>query len=159
MRPWYAGSMPTVTAHARHAIPTAMASRGFRLTGPRRAVVDALVDHAAPMSVAEIHARLTGRRVNLVSIYRAVKLLCELGLMRVADASKGTQRFELAEQFTGHHHHLVCQRCGGVEDLDGCLLDDKVLDAIRQRVRRSRNFRLTGHDLRLLGLCRRCEAR
>ncbi len=136
-----------------------MASKGFRLTGPRRAVVDVLVDHAAPMSVAEIHARLTGRRVNLVSIYRAVKLLCELGLMRVADASKGTQRFELAEQFTGHHHHLVCQQCGSVEDLDGCLLEDDVLDAIRHRVRRSRSFRLIGHDLKLFGLCRRCDSR
>lgn len=151
--------MPAVIAHARHAIPTAIASRGFRLTGPRRAVVEVLVDCAAPMSVAEIHARLTERRVNLVSIYRAVKLLCELGLMRVADASKGTQRFELAEQFTGHHHHLVCQRCGSVEDLDGCLLEDDVLETIRQRLRRSRGFRLTGHDLKLFGLCRRCDAR
>ena len=52
--------MPVTAAHARHAIPTAIASKGFRLTGPRRAVVDALVHHAAPMSVAEIHARLTG---------------------------------------------------------------------------------------------------
>jgi Fur family ferric uptake transcriptional regulator len=151
--------MPSTSAHARHAIPTAIASKGFRLTGPRRAVVDTLVDAAAPMSAAEIHARLAARRVNLVSIYRAVNLLCELGLLRVADTSKGTQRFELAEQFTGHHHHLVCERCGRVEDLDGCLLEDGVLDAIRQRVRRSRSFRLTGHDLKLFGLCRRCDSR
>jgi Fur family transcriptional regulator, ferric uptake regulator len=149
--------MPSTAAHARHAIPTAIANKGFRLTGPRRAVVDVLVDHAAPMSVAEIQASLKGRRANLVSIYRSVNLLCELGLLRVADTSKGTQRFELAEQFTGHHHHLVCQECGSVEDLNGCLLEDAVLDAIRQRVRRSRSFRLTGHDLKLVGLCRRCD--
>ena len=151
--------MSPMVSHARHAIPTAIASKGFRLTGPRRAVVDALVDRAAPMSVAEIHARLAGQRVNLVSVYRAVNLLCGLGLMRVADTSKGTQRFELAEQFTGHHHHLVCQDCGSVEDLDGCLLDDQVLAAIGQRVRRSRRFRLTGHDLKLFGLCRHCDPR
>jgi Fe2+ or Zn2+ uptake regulation protein len=149
--------MPVTASHARHAIPTAIASKGFRLTGPRRAVVDAMIDHAAPMSVAEIKARVAGRGVNLVSIYRAVKLLCELGLMRVADTSKGTQRFELAEQFTGHHHHVICQQCGTVEDLDGCLLDDAVLEAIRRRVRRARGFRLTGHDLKVFGLCRRCD--
>jgi Fur family transcriptional regulator, ferric uptake regulator len=151
--------MPVTLAHARHVIPTAIANQGFRLTGPRRAVVDVLVDHAAPMSVADIHTRLQGRPANLVSIYRAVNLLCKLGLLRVADTSKGTQRFELAEQFTGHHHHLVCQQCGSVEDLDGCLLEDEVLAAIRQRVRRTRSFRLTGHDLKLFGLCRRCDAR
>jgi len=80
-------------------------------------------------------------------------------LLRVVDASKGTQRFELAEQFTGHHHHLICQVCGSVEDLDGCLLQSDALDAIRERVRRSRSFRLTGHDLKLIGICRRCDAR
>jgi Fur family ferric uptake transcriptional regulator len=151
--------MSAVTAHARQAIPSVIASKGLRLTGSRRAVIDALVDHAGPMSVAEIRARLRGRPVNLVSIYRAVNLLCELGLLRVADASRGTQRFELAERFTGHHHHLVCQECGSVEDLDGCLLGEAVLDAARRRVRRARSFRLTGHDLRLLGLCRRCDSR
>jgi Fur family ferric uptake transcriptional regulator len=150
--------VPIRSAHARHAIPTAMASQGLRLTGPRQAVVEALVDHGAPMSVAEIRDRLKGRPVNLVSIYRAVNLLCELGLLRVVDTTKGKQRFELAEQFTGHHHHLVCQVCGNVEDLDGCLLEDDALNAIRQRVRRLRNFRLTGHDLKLVGVCRRCDA-
>jgi Fur family ferric uptake transcriptional regulator len=136
-----------------------MASRGLRLTGPRQAVVEALVDHAAPMSVAEIADRLKGRRINLVSIYRSVNLLCELGLLRVVDTAKGKQRFELAEQFTGHHHHLVCEVCGSVEDLDGCLLEDAALNAMRQRVRRLRSFRLTGHDLKLVGVCKRCDSR
>jgi Fur family ferric uptake transcriptional regulator len=148
--------MPVTAAHPRHAIPTAIASRGFRLTGPRRAVVDIVVRHPGPLTVAEIRGRLKGRPANLVSIYRAVNLLCRLGLLRVADASTGTQRFELAEQFTGHHHHLICQRCGRVEDLEGCLLGDAVLDEIRQRVRRSRSFRMTEHDLKLFGLCRHC---
>jgi len=146
-------------ARARRTIPDEIARRGFRITGPRRAVVDVLVQQAAPMAVAEIHTKLRARRANLVSVYRAVNLLCELGLLRVADTSKGTQRFELAEQFTGHHHHLVCQECGRVEDLDGCLLEAEVLDAVRQRVRRSRSFRLTGHDLKLFGICRRCDSR
>jgi Fur family ferric uptake transcriptional regulator len=152
-------SAPTGARGARHTIPDEIARHGFRLTGPRRAVVDVLVAHASPMSVAEIHARLKIRRANLVSVYRAVNLLCELGLLRVADTSKGTQRFELAEQFIGHHHHLVCQECGSVEDLDGCLLEADVLGALRQRVRRSRSFRLTGHDLKLFGICRRCDSR
>ena len=149
--------MPTAS-HARHAIPTAIASRGFRLTGPRKAVVDVLVDRGVPMSVAEVQRDLKGRRVNLVSIYRSLNLLCELGLLRVADASKGGQRFELAEQFTGHHHHLVCQVCGSVQDLDGCLLADDALDGLRQRVRRLRSFRLTGHDLKLVGVCGQCDS-
>ena len=52
------------------------------------------------MTVAEIHSRLKGRSPNLVSIYRTVNLLSQLGLLRVADTTKGTHRFELAERFT-----------------------------------------------------------
>jgi Fe2+ or Zn2+ uptake regulation protein len=53
----------------------------------------------------------------------------------------------------------VCEECGQVEDLDGCLLEEPVLTALARQVRRSRSFRLTGHDLKLFGICRRCESR
>ena len=138
-------------------IPDLLARRGVRLTAPRREVVDVLVRHAAPLSVAEIHARLGTRQINLVSVYRTVHLLLALGLVRIADESKGTRWFELAEAFTGHHHHLVCQGCGHVEDLDGCWLGQEMLDALNRRVRRRRRFLVTGHDLKLIGLCRQCE--
>ena len=142
---------------AARTLPDMLARRGVRLTAPRRAVVEVLVAQAAPQSVAEIHARLDNRRVNLVSVYRTVRLLMELGFVRVANESKGTQRFELAEAFTGHHHHLVCQECGHVEDLEGCWLRQDVLAALLRRVQRRRRFRVTAHDFKLLGLCRQCS--
>lgn len=151
--------MASTSRDARSAIPRLIASQGFRLTGPRRAVVDVLVKESAPLTVAEIHRGLKNRRINVVSVYRAVHLLRGLGLLQVADTSRGTKRFELDEQFTGHHHHLICQDCGRVEDLDGCLLEATVLEALGRRVRRSRSFRITHHDLKLFGLCRRCDGR
>ena len=150
---------PTRGADPRTKIPGLMAERGFRLTRPRRAVLEVLLAQVAPLSAAEIHARLANRRVNLVSVYRAVHLMLDLGALRVADESRGTQRFELAEEFTGHHHHLVCRVCGAVEDLDGCLVADDLLAALARRVRRARRFRVTDHDLRLFGLCAWCDRR
>jgi Fur family ferric uptake transcriptional regulator len=140
----------------RITIPSLLVGRGFRLTIPRRAVVNVLVDEGKPMSVAEIHGRLRKQSVNLVSVYRTVQLLRGLGLLRVADTSKGIQRFELAEAFTGHHHHLICQSCGRVEDMDGCVLAEKALASLHRRVRRAQRFRVTGHDLKLFGLCQDC---
>ena len=148
-------NMRRLTSDAR-TIPELLASRGLRLTAPRRAVVDVLVQHPAPLSVAEIHARLDNRRINVVSVYRTVRLLLDLELVRIADESRGTQRFELAETFTGHHHHLVCQECGQVEDLQGCWLGQEMLDALHRRVQRLRRFRVTAHDLKLFGLCAAC---
>jgi Fur family ferric uptake transcriptional regulator len=95
-------------------------------------------------------------------VYRTVRLLIQQRLVRPTDtlrltaALRGSQRYELAEEFTGHHHHLICQGCGAIEDLDGCLLADAALTQLARYVRRTRRFAVTEHEVRLFGLCRRC---
>jgi Fur family ferric uptake transcriptional regulator len=142
----------------RDAIPRLLARRGYRITAPRRAVLDALATGQEPRTVAQLHHALGVERVNLVSVYRTVKLLCDVGLVRATDAAQGQRRYELAEPFTAHHHHLICRRCGQIEDLDGCLLEADVLVRLGRRVRQSHGFRVTDHELRFFGTCRRCEA-
>jgi Fe2+ or Zn2+ uptake regulation protein len=140
----------------RDSLVTLLASRRIRVTRPRRAVLEVIAEARHPVSVAEIHARLRGRNVNIGSVYRTIALLCRLDVMQLADTSRSTQRFELSEMFIGHHHHLVCQRCGDVRDLDGCILRKPVLARLERRLRRSVRFHVTGHDLRLYGLCGDC---
>lgn len=144
------GDPRATTAHV-------LAREGYRLTGPRRAVLDVLAGSAVPLTVGEIHARLGRGRANIVSVYRAINLLVKLGLVRATDSGRAGLRYELTEQFTGHHHHLICQRCGRIEDLDGCLLPDDELVRVNRRVWHLREFRVTEHELRLLGLCRSCQ--
>ncbi len=147
-----------MTTATRIAIPHLLARRGHRLTGPRRAVLNVLGESGVPLTVAEIHSRVGHHRVNIVSVYRTVKLLVAEGLLRATDSTHGGQRYELGEQFTGHHHHLICQSCGRIEDLEGCPLTDDSLARLNQRVRHSRQFRVTDHEIRLFGLCRECQA-
>jgi Fur family ferric uptake transcriptional regulator len=149
---------PVVVEDPRDAIPRLLARRGYRITAPRRAVLEALATAQEPRTVAQLHSALGGERVNLVSVYRTVKLLCEVGLVRATDAAQGQRRYELAEPFTAHHHHLICRRCGQIEDLEGCLLEPDVLVRLGRRVRQSHRFRVTDHELRFFGLCRRCDA-
>jgi len=148
---------PAVIEDPREAIPRLLARRGYRITAPRRAVLDALATGQEPRTVAQLHRALGGERVNLVSVYRTVKLLSDVGLVRATDAAQGQRRYELAEPFTAHHHHLICRRCGHIEDLDGCLLEADVLTRLGRRVRQSHRFRVTDHELRFFGLCRRCD--
>jgi Fur family ferric uptake transcriptional regulator len=148
---------PAVAEDPRDAIPRLLARRGYRITAPRRAVLHALATAPEPRTVAQLHSALGGERVNLVSVYRTVKLLCEVGLVRATDASQGQRRYELAEPFMAHHHHLICRRCGQIEDLDGCLLEADVLTRLGRRVRQSHRFRVTDHELRFFGVCRRCD--
>jgi Fur family ferric uptake transcriptional regulator len=150
------------SAAVRETLPHLLVRRGLRLTGPRRAVLEVLAGSREPLTVPEIHARLGGRRAHIVSVYRTVHLLMRLRLVRPTDslrreaALRGSHRYELAEEFTGHHHHLICQGCGAIEDLDGCLLADAALTRLARYVRRTRRFAVTEHEVRLFGLCRRC---
>ena len=134
-----------------------LADRGYRATAPRRQVLDVLVTSPTPLAAAEIHRRLQNRRINLASVYRTLHVLLRLEVLRATDAIGGEKRFELADPLDDHHHHLICQGCGRIEDLDGCPLDERVLRAVNRRVRRSRRFRIVQHDLRLIGACEDCD--
>jgi Fur family ferric uptake transcriptional regulator len=148
------------TADSGQAIGRAVSRLGYRLTGPRRAVADVLAQAREPMTVAEIHRAVGIRPPNLASVYRAVNLLARIGLVRVTDASRSrpSARYELAEPFTGHHHHLICRVCGRIEDLDGCVIPNDALGRLTRRLGRAKGFRVTEHELRLFGRCRECRA-
>jgi Fur family ferric uptake transcriptional regulator len=121
-------------------------------------VLDVLAESRMPMTVPEIHARLSPRRANIASVYRTVHLLTGLSLVRSTDTTRRSRRYELTEPFTGHHHHLICQACGRIEDLEGCVLTDEVLARLTRSVRVSRQFQVLEHELRLFGRCRDCAA-
>jgi Fe2+ or Zn2+ uptake regulation protein len=148
--------MSQVADRARQRLPHLLARRGLRLTRPRRAVLAVLAESRVPMTVSEIHARLSPR-ANVVSVYRTVNLLVRLHLVRLTDATRQGQRYELAEAFTGHHHHLLCEACGRIEDLDGCVLSQEVLTRVTRSVRHSRQFHGNGRELQLFGRCRNCR--
>ncbi len=65
-------------------------------------------------------------------------------------------RFELAEDLTEHHHHLLCVACGKVIDFTlAANLERKITDAITEVVV-PEGFRQHSHRLDVLGLCATC---
>lgn len=135
-----------------------LARQGHRLTGPRRAILEAVSASDDPLTVAEIHARVGPQQVNHVTVYRTVHLLVSAGLLRAVDTTRGALRYELAEQFTGHHYFLICQECGRIEKSTGCPISDDALARLTRRVRQTSRFHVVDHELRILGLCRTCHA-
>ena len=65
-------------------------------------------------------------------------------------------RFELAEDLTGHHHHLVCGTCGRVEDFTVSHQLERSLDAALARVAGDTGFQVDHHRLDLVGTCSNC---
>ena len=68
-----------------------------------------------------------------------------------------TPRWELAEGILGHHHHLVCARCGEVRDVRMTTALERALDAGLAGLARGAGYALDGHRLDLIGRCRSCR--
>jgi Fe2+ or Zn2+ uptake regulation protein len=131
---------------------TLLHNAGCKVTPQRIAVLQALATGSHLASCQEIWKRAQRHcdDLGLVTVYRTLGRLHDAGLVELVE-SGGTAYFGLTEH---HHDHVVCERCGALEPMDGCLLAP--LDGIRLP---GSDFLVTGHRLDLYGLCRACQQR
>ena len=126
-----------------------------RYTSGRRAIVDLLVNAGHPVSIGDIAERLPG--LPRSSAYRHLTVLHAAGLVRRVTASDEFTRFELAEDLTEHHHHLLCMSCGKVIDVTlPASFEQQAAEAIGQ-LADAEGFQAHGHRLDVLGLCSACR--
>jgi Fur family ferric uptake transcriptional regulator len=126
-----------------------------RYTSGRRAIIDLLLTAGHPVSIEDIAERLPG--LPRSSAYRHLTNLHAAGLIRRVTASDEYTRFELAEDLTEHHHHLLCLNCGKVTDVTlPAGLEQQVTDAITN-LAGTEGFQAHSHRLDVLGLCAGCQ--
>lgn len=133
-----------------------LADAGVRFTGGRRRVVAALGRSGGPMSASELHVELRGS-VPVSSVYRTLAVLEGAGVVEPHHSAKGLTRYEIAEWLAGHHHHLVCDRCGAVEDIELPPGLESQLERLVGVVSGRAEFQASGHSLEVAGLCARCS--
>lgn len=126
--------------------------KGYRLTPQRMMVVDALHSVDQHISAEEIFAQVKARYpyANISTVYRTLELLKELGLVNEIALGDGRIRYHPAEK--GHHHHLVCQKCGGVIDLP-----ESALLPLEDILFRDYRFKADLKHLAVFGLCADCR--
>jgi Fe2+ or Zn2+ uptake regulation protein len=131
---------------------TCLQASGYRLTSPRRAVVDTLANSQRALNAAEIYdlAREQYPSLGLVSVYRTLEKLEELELIQRVHHPDGCQAFIAG--FTGHQHLLICQSCGQTAFFEG---DD--LEPLFERVAQESGYQIQEHWLQLFGYCAKCQ--
>lgn len=134
--------------------------KGFRITKPRRLVLETLDQAPGDLSAYEIKDILDvqGEKVDTVSIYRILDCLQELNLvhrvMQTGKVRKCTLGHEDHCELTQHdhcHHFLICQECGAIEEAH-CLGTEE----LASQLERHSGFRIYSHNLEFLGICPRC---
>lgn len=143
-----------VVADLHDTIHTRLRDVNQRLTANRRAIIEVLSSAPRPLTIPEILA--SGRDLAQSSVYRNLVVLEQAGLVHRIVTNDEHARFELAEDLTGHHHHLICAACGMVEDVPASAGLEKSVQAAAAEIARSTGFRTQHHRVDLVGLCRDC---
>jgi Fe2+ or Zn2+ uptake regulation protein len=127
-------------------------SKGFRLTRIRKAVIEELDLAKKPLTAAEIIILLEkhGLQPHKTSVYRELNFMLTEGLIIKITFGDKQDRFELST--LEHHHHAVCEKCGGVEDVD-CLEGMRMIE----KQLAAKNFKINAHMLEFFGLCDTCR--
>lgn len=138
------------------AVAARLATAEQRYTRNRRALVDILGEATRPLTIQDVLAR--GRTLAQSSAYRNLAVLEDTGVVHRVLGTDEWARYELAEDLTDHHHHhLVCTRCGAVEDFTLAGEVETALDSALSSAADDHGFESQRHRLDLVGHCRRCR--
>ncbi|MDQ4502025.1 Fur family transcriptional regulator [Sinomonas sp. ASV322] len=139
----------TTTGHTR-----ASGGREQRVTKQKVAVSEALDDLADFVSTQDLHRILQdrGASVSLATTYRIVQAMAEDGLLDVLRTDDGEARYRRCEAH-GHHHHLVCRRCGKAVEIEA-----PAVESWASRVAADHGYTAVEHTVEIFGLCSECSA-
>jgi Fe2+ or Zn2+ uptake regulation protein len=126
-----------------------MKEKGQRFTSQKKEVFCAL--RHKPQTVLEILTLLNKKKISIdkATVYRILTNFVALGVAREVFLDDRETRFELLGE--KHHHHLVCEECGGIEDVVFC--EDVLLDEVKKQS----SFKIKSHSLEFFGICRNCQ--
>ena len=127
---------------------------GLKITTPRRKILEIMEsakDHH--MSAENIYRLLldSGEEIGLATVYRVLTQFQEAGLV-VRHNFEGDQAvFEL--DHGQHHDHLVCVKCGKVEEFV-----DEAIEKRQLEIANKAGYQITDHSLNIYGFCSRCQS-
>jgi Fe2+ or Zn2+ uptake regulation protein len=120
---------------------------GLKVTSARLDLLDALKHAKKPLSVKELAKKLGG--VDLVTLYRNIEALENLGAVKKINLNSREAYYELAGG--KHHHHIICTNCGKLADVE---VNEMNLN--KNFLKKHGFAKVTGHSLEFFGLCKAC---
>jgi len=130
-----------------------LAETDQRYTRARRALVAVLAAQTRPLSVPEL---VKSAKLPSSSVYRNLAELERVGAVVRLPSGEEFARYELAEDFSGHHHHLLCTGCGRVFDFTLPASAEKAMAKASADIVEAEGFTPSGHRVELYGQCREC---
>ena len=126
---------------------------GYKITPQRRAVILALLKCDKFLTVQQIldFVKQSNPDVSLDTVYRNLDIFVQLGLVHeIHTNNREGNVFEL--MISGHHHHLVCLKCGEMECMENCPVNDRYFEEAEKK-----GFAVKRHIFEVYGYCKNCK--
>jgi Fe2+ or Zn2+ uptake regulation protein len=142
-------STPTLT---KQDIERLLVQHGYRLTRPRAAVVEAVLQYSQPFTAEQLVADMgaVGGGIGRATIYRTLEILAAVDVLTRIIQPDGHPAYVCDS--IGHRHHIVCSSCGKAVAFTFCPLDDLVPSLARDT-----SFEIHDHLLEVFGTCPTCQ--
>ena len=129
-------------------------ARNRQATVQRRVVLQALMDRRSYVTPRDLYAALQRDHPSIgqATVYRTLELLVEAGAAARFLQENNESKYIYCPP--RHHHHLVCTRCGLVEDIEGC-----VIPALGATLEKRTRFQINEHAVTFYGFCGDCKGR
>ncbi|MCG8367094.1 MAG: transcriptional repressor [Pseudanabaenales cyanobacterium] len=145
-----------MVAYTTSALKAELNERGWRMTPQRETILKTFqnLDKGEHLSAEDLCDMLNeeGERVSLSTIYRNLKLMARMGILRELELAEGHKRYEINQPAPHHHHHLICVRCNKAVEFK----NDSVLKA-GAKVAEKAGYHLLDCQLVIHAVCPACQ--
>lgn len=126
-------------------------ARGLKVTPQRQGVFRALHGNARHPSAEAVHALVAADMptVSLRTVYATLHDLADMGELGELELGTGATRFD---PNTAPHHHLVCDGCGKVIDVEATFASVRIPDGLEH------GFEVSGTEIVFRGRCGHCRS-
>jgi len=130
-----------------------IAEKGLKSTRQRDLVLECFLSSDCHLSTEDLYMKVRAKNpsIGFATVYRTLKLFAEAGIAREIHFGDGQSRYEHVAEGE-HHDHLICTRCGAVQEFQ-----NEAIEELQQEVAEQFAFQVETHKLELYGICSKCR--
>jgi Fur family ferric uptake transcriptional regulator len=130
--------------------------RGWRMTPQREQILQVFqnLNKGHHLSAEDLYQLLQSenQHISLSTIYRTLKLMARMGILRELELAEGHKHYELNQPYPYHHHHLICVRCNKTIEFKS----DSILK-IGSKTAKKEGYHLLDCQLTIHAICPSCQ--
>lgn len=123
---------------------------GFKLTPRREAIIKLFIKADTHLSPEDVWNKLKKQfdRCGFPSVYRNLESLVECGILtRIQQFDRKKHYGVCTLPHDRHHHHIICVKCGKVEEITDCAIENR---------KKINGYKVVSHFMQVDGVCAQC---